>query len=147
MAGRQGPAAQAKAAAFDRFGLQVTPANVLGIYGVIAEEAARLNGAIQMFKVDHGQGMPRLGGDPVSQPAAAGFTEATDQLVEKCRADVDDLERLAAGLAAAARAYGNSEEQITAAFDPSAYRYRPESAQEPAGGASPGDTSGGRPHA
>jgi len=125
LAGRQGPDVAARAAAFDQLGMQVTPANVLGIYSVIAEEAARLNGAIQMFRMDNFDGMPELGGDPVSTPAAKGFTEATNQLVAKCQADVGDLQSVAAGLAATARAYGNSEEQIKASFDPHNYRYQP----------------------
>ncbi len=37
MAGRTGPDVAAKAAAFDHLGLQVTPANVLGVYAVIMQ--------------------------------------------------------------------------------------------------------------
>jgi len=137
MAGRQGPAAQEKAAAFDRFGLQVTPANVLGIYAVVKEEATRLQSSIQDFQADHLEGMPRLGDDPVSEPASRGFTEATNQMLLKCQADVDDLQSLAAGIAAAAKEYGNSEEQIRASFDPLTYQYRPEPVHKAAGGGLP----------
>jgi len=62
MAGRQGPEVAAKAAAFDRLGMQVTPANVLGIYAVIMEEMTRLSASVQMFTLDHGEGMPPLAG-------------------------------------------------------------------------------------
>jgi len=129
MAGRQGPVAEAKAAAFDRFGLQVTPANVLGIYAVIMEEVTRLQTSVRTFQTRFGQGMPNLGSDPVSQPAALGFTEATNQLVAKCQADIGDLKRVGGGLAEAARAYGKTEEQIKAAFDPRNFHYQPEPVQ------------------
>jgi hypothetical protein len=125
MAGQRGPGAAAKAAAFDQLGMQVTPANVLGVYGVIMEEMTRLQSSAQMFKLDHGEGMPLLGGDLVSPPAARGFTEATSQLLIKCQADIDDLKRVGYGLAEAARLYGKTEEEVKAAFDPSAFQYQP----------------------
>jgi hypothetical protein len=120
MAGQRGPEVAAKAAAFDQLGMQVTPANVLGVYGVIMEEMTRLQSSIQRFKADHGVGMPLLGGDLVSPPAARGFTGATSQLITKCQADIDDLSRVGNGLAGAARAYGKTEDQIKAAFNPAA---------------------------
>jgi len=119
MAGRQGPEVAAKAAAFDRLGMQVTPANVLGIYAVIMEEVSRLKTAIQMFTLDNGEGMPPLGGDLVSLPAARGFTEATRRLLAKCETDIRDLNRVSEGLVEAAQAYGKTEEHIQAVFDPS----------------------------
>jgi hypothetical protein len=125
MAGQRGPAVAARAAAFDQLGMQVTPANVLGVYSVIMEEMTRLHSSAQMFKLDHGEGMPLLGGDLVSPPAARGFTEATSQLLAKCQADIDDLKRVGDGLAEAARSYGKTEEQVKAAFDPSAFEYQP----------------------
>ncbi|HTF46577.1 MAG TPA: hypothetical protein VK735_03920, partial [Pseudonocardia sp.] len=118
MAGRQGPEVAAKVAAFDRLGMQVTPANVLGIYAVIMEEVTRLQSSVLLFKADHGEGMPKLGGDLVSQPAALGFTEATTQLLAKCQADLRDLNRAADVLADAARAYGKTEEQVKLALMP-----------------------------
>jgi hypothetical protein len=127
LAGRQGPDVAARAAAFDQLGMQVTPANVLGIYSVVMEEAMRLQSSTQMFKIDHGEGMPLLGGDLVSRPAARGFSEATIQLLAKCQCAVDDLKRVGSGLADAARSYGNTEEQVTAAFDPGAFQYQPPS--------------------
>jgi hypothetical protein len=118
MAGRQGPEVAAKAAAFDRLGLQVTPANVLGIYAVIMEEVSRLSASMQMFTLDHGEGMPSLGEDLVSRPAARGFTEATRRLLVKCETDIRDLNRVGDGLVEAARAYGKAEEHIQAVFYP-----------------------------
>jgi len=129
MAGRQGLAAEAKAAAFDRFGLQVTPANVLGVYGVIMEEVTQLTASVQAFQTGNLEGMPDLGSDPVSRPAARGFNETTSQLLAKCRADIDDLRSLGSGLAEAARAYGKTEEQVKAAFDPRNFHYQPEPVQ------------------
>jgi hypothetical protein len=118
MAGRQGPEVAAKVAAFDRLGMQVTPANVLGIYAVIMEEVTRLQTATQMFKVDRLDGMPSLGADLVSPLAARGFNAATKELLARCQSGVDDLKRVCEGLTEAARAYGKTEEQVKAAFDP-----------------------------
>jgi hypothetical protein len=132
MAGRQGPEVAAKAAAFDRLGLQVTPANVLGIYAVIMQEVSRLGMSLQLFQADHGEGMPRLGADLVSVPAARGFTRATRELLARCQADVNDLSQVASGLAHAARSYGKTDEEIKSAFGP-----RPSSA-------SIGERGGGR---
>src|SRR5882757_3105248 len=131
MAGQRGPGAAAKAAAFDQLGMQVTPANVLGVYGVIMEEMTRLQGSVQRFKADHLEGMPLLGGDLVSPPAARGFTEATSQLVTRCQTDIDDLNRVANGLAEAARAYGKTEAQVKAAFDSNQFQYEPSPVPSP----------------
>jgi hypothetical protein len=119
MAGQRGPEVAAKAAAFDQLGMQVTPANVLGVYGVIMEEMTRLSTSMRLFQSSNGQSMPSLGSDPVSPHAAHGFSEATDQLVARCRSDIDDLKRVGQGLAETARAYGKTEEQVKAAFGPS----------------------------
>lgn len=134
MAGQRGPGVAAKAAAFDQLGMQVTPANVLGVYGVIMEEMTRLRTSVQVFQADHGQGMPPLGGDLVSPPAARGFTEATDQLLAKCQADIEDLNRVGDGLAEAARAYGKTEEQVKAAFEPGQFQYQPSPVPSSVGG-------------
>jgi hypothetical protein len=117
MAGRTGPDAAAKAGAFDQLGLQVTPANVLGVYAVIMDEVTRLQASVQRFQKDYGQGMPLLGADPVSPYASRGFTELTSQLLVKCQTDIDDLQRVGDSLAEAARAYGKTEEEVKAAFD------------------------------
>jgi hypothetical protein len=131
MAGQRGPGVAAKAAAFDQLGMQVTPANVLGVYGVIMEEMTRLQSSVQMFRASHFVGMPSLGSDPVSLPAAQGFSEATNHLLIKCQADIADLRRVSAGLAAAARAYGKTEEQVKAAFDPGRFHYQPSPVRPP----------------
>jgi hypothetical protein len=117
MAGRTGPDAAAKAGAFDQLGLQVTPANVLGVYAVIMDEVTRLQASVQRFQNDHVEGMPLLGADPVSPHASRGFNEFTRELLAKCQTDIDDLRRIGDALAEAARAYGKTEEQVKAAFD------------------------------
>jgi hypothetical protein len=125
LAGERGPDVAARAAAFDQLGMQVTPANVLGIYGVVMEEATRLQGSTLRFQADHGDGMPILGGDLVSPPASRGFTEATRQLLLKCQSDIDVFKRVGGCLADAARDYGKTEEQLTRAFDSSKVHYEP----------------------
>jgi hypothetical protein len=126
LAGQQGPGAAAWAAKYDSLGLKVTPANVLNIYSVIAEEVTRLRTSIASFRDNHDGGtMQRLGGDLVSPYAAQGFTNATHQLLARCIAEVDNLDRVAQRLADAARAYGKSEAEIRGAFDFSKFVYKP----------------------
>lgn len=126
LAGQQGPDAAAWAAKYDNLGLKVTPANVLSIYSVIAEEVTRLQRSIDQFRFKHHNGtMPNLGEDLVSPFAARGFTNATQQLLAKCKTEVDNLDRVAQRLTDAARAYGKSEMEIKAAFDPSKFEYKP----------------------
>jgi len=123
----QGPLPASAVAALGRFGeLQVTPANVLGVYGVVMDEVQRLRISVQSFKSQF-QSMPSLGHDPVSPHAAQGFTDATSQLLTKCQASIAELTDVADGLAAAARAYGKTETQIHKAFDPSKVHYHPAS--------------------
>ena len=97
-------------------GMRVTPETVLGIYEVIMEEVNRLRMAIRNFQREH-RSMPLLGGDPVSVPAAKGFTEVTDLLIQQCQAHVGGLEAVGNQLAVAAREYGRTEEQITAVLN------------------------------
>jgi len=111
-------------AALANFGMKVAPENILGLYAVVMEEARRLELSLVNFQMRH-QVVPRLGGDPVSAPAAAGFQEATSELLVNCRRSIKELQDVADGLAQAARAYGNSEAQIKASFDPSKVQYTP----------------------
>lgn len=138
LAGQQGPDAAAWAAKYDNLGLKVTPANVLSIYSVIAEEVARLQASITNFQNNHSDGtMPKLGEDLVSPYAAQGFTNATQQLIARCRAEIDRLDRVAQGLADTARAYGKSEMEIAAAFDFSKFVYQPTPIPQPEPQAAP----------
>jgi hypothetical protein len=97
-------------------GMAVSPDNVLALYTVIMEEVRRLELSLMNFQMRH-QAAPKLGGDPVSGPTA--------QLLGSCRTSIKELRTVAEGLTAAARAYGQSEEQITASFDPSRVRSMP----------------------
>lgn len=115
----------ARAAAFDQLGMQVTPANVLGIYSVVMEEAMRLQSSVQTFRTGYGLGMAPLGEDPVSPHAAQGFTEASGQLVAKCLSAVDDLKQVGECLAEAARAYGINEREVATAFNLKQVMYDP----------------------
>jgi hypothetical protein len=126
MTGVGGPLSASAVAALGKFGdMQVTPETVLGVYGVVAEEVTRLRTSVQRFQIVYGQaGVPPLGGDPVSPYASKGFNTATAQLVTKCNSAVADLKTVADGLAEAARAYGKTEDQIKAAFDPGLYHYK-----------------------
>jgi hypothetical protein len=111
-------------AAMAHFGMQVSPENILGLYAVVMEEVTRLELSLMNFQMRH-QSVPELGGDPVSAPAAAGFQEVTSELLANCRRSIKELQAVADGLARTARAYGNSEAQIKASFDPSKVQYSP----------------------
>jgi hypothetical protein len=114
------------AAAVANFGMKVSPENILGLYAVVMEEVRRLELSLMNFQMRH-QIAPKLGNDPVSAPAAAAFQEVTSQLLANCRRAIKELQTVAEGLARTARAYGNSEAQIKASFDPSKVQYTPTS--------------------
>jgi hypothetical protein len=97
-------------------GLRVTPETVLGVHEVIMEEVYRLRTAVWRFQ-NHHRAMPALGSDPVSPHAAKGFIEATDLLLDRCRASIADLAAIGDQLAQAARAYGKSEAEIRASLN------------------------------
>ncbi|MBA2322798.1 MAG: hypothetical protein H0V92_01840 [Pseudonocardiales bacterium] len=101
---------------FSSYGLTVTPANVLTIRKVIMTEAEELEVARDKFKNAWPDGMPVLGGDPVSPYAAQGFTECTNAYLDQCKARIDELRELGAHLASAARDYGRTEGEIEASF-------------------------------
>jgi hypothetical protein len=126
VAGQTGPAAAQKAADFNQLGLRVDTENVLGIYAAIAKQVARLRAALQTFQGRYGDGMPVLGnGHPVSPRFSQSFNDSTDKLVALCTSDVEDLHRVAEGLREAALAYGKSEDELKASFDPGGYVYIP----------------------
>ncbi|MDQ2708885.1 MAG: hypothetical protein M3Z25_15150 [Actinomycetota bacterium] len=101
---------------FDSYGLTVTPANVLTIRKVIMTEAEELEFARDEFMRKWPDGMPVLGGDPVSPYAAQGFTECTNVYLDQCKARIDELRELGGHLADAARDYGRTEDEIKASF-------------------------------
>jgi hypothetical protein len=83
-------------AALANFGMKVAPENILGLYAVVMEEARRLELSLVNFQMRH-QVVPKLGGDPVSAPAAAGFREVTSELLVNCRRTIKELQDVANG--------------------------------------------------
>jgi hypothetical protein len=120
------PRAQAAMANIKGGQFNVTPENVLGMYAVVLEQVTRLQASLAHFKRQYGEGMPLLGnGHPVSKPFKESFDASTAKLVDLCQGDINNLREVANGFADAARAYGKTEEDIQASFDPSTYRYVP----------------------
>lgn len=103
----------------------MTPANVLGVYNVIMEEAQRLRLSVLRFERQHKDGMPLLGGDLVSPYAKQGFDNVTSELLVRCRSQIDELSRVGEELTKAAHTYQKSEAEIAAAFDPRKVVYKP----------------------
>ena len=117
------PAGQALVADLDHVGYQVNRENVLGVYSVLANEAERLSKVMQ----DNGHKLEvgLCGGDPVSYDAQHGFSAKLDRLRTQCNDYVYSLAKAAERVRQAARAYGYSEDQITAAFRTAAHEGSP----------------------
>jgi hypothetical protein len=64
-------------------------------------------------------------GCQLAQVTGSGRLLEPHKLLTKCQASIAELNEVADGLAAAARAYGKTELQIRRAFDPGTYRYQP----------------------
>jgi hypothetical protein len=94
-------------------GVQVDRASVLKVGSVLRDEAIRLRDLLDDSK---GLSAGLCGGDPVSEDAAAAFTERAQALIKVYYGYVDDLDRFADALADSARAYGHAENDIRAAF-------------------------------
>ena len=90
---------------------------LLGVAQVITEEVARLKMSVARFKHQHQGGtMPVLGGDPVSEPASRGFTEATKILLDTCESDIENLKRVELRASRCRTAYGKSDAEIQNMF-------------------------------
>jgi hypothetical protein len=85
------PRAQAAIANVAGGQFTVTPENVLGIYGAILQEVTRLQAALAHFQRQYGEGMPLLGGDPVSKPAKDAFDASTIKLVHLAQVDINNF--------------------------------------------------------
>ena len=97
-----------------RFGLQVTPQNVLGVRAVVLQEAQDLQ---DLLKNELEQTyLPALGGDLVSADMSAAFNEATVQLLARAKDHIKSLFDLGDELRASANAYGHTEAEIDASF-------------------------------
>lgn len=101
-----------------RFGLTVTPENVLGIRAVVLDEAHDLQD--MLWQEERNVWMPQLGDDPVSRDMMREFNLVTKSLLDRAHQHVDSLIALGNELAATARAYGHTEDQIKASFESTA---------------------------
>ena len=103
-----------------RFGLIVTPQNVLGIRAVVLQEAHDLD---KVLRVESEQlSLLPLGGDPVSPDMSSAFNEVTQQLLARANQHIDSLFALGAELGATAQTYGHTEAGIEASFKPGSSR-------------------------
>ncbi|HTK66661.1 MAG TPA: hypothetical protein VL595_30080 [Pseudonocardia sp.] len=97
-----------------RFGLTVTPQNVLGVRAVVLQEAQDLEKTLRTEREQ--VALPPLGRDLVSNDMSSAFNEATDQLLKRASEHVAALFKLGDELAATAREYGCTEADITTSF-------------------------------
>ncbi|MGD9985822.1 PE domain-containing protein [Pseudonocardia sp.] len=94
-------------------GMSVNRENVLKVGAVLLAEADRLDLALSpVLGVEAGL----CGGDPVSQDAAAAFTERAQLLMKAYQGYIEDLRRQADALQESARSYGYAEAEIRAVF-------------------------------
>jgi uncharacterized protein YukE len=101
-----------------RFGLTVTPENVLGVRAVVLQEAQDLQ---HMLSTEEERaGLPPLGQDLVSKDMSREFNQATKQLLDRANQHIDSLKALGEELAASARAYGHAESEIKSSFESAA---------------------------
>lgn len=98
-----------------RFGLTVTPQNVLGVRAVVLQEAQDLDALLE----NEGKSamLPHLGTDPVSRDMSEAFNAVTTQLVNRALEHVAALFALGEELGATARAYGHLEADIKASLE------------------------------
>ncbi|HEY9415353.1 MAG TPA: hypothetical protein VIQ30_11385, partial [Pseudonocardia sp.] len=96
------------------FGLTVTPENVLGVRAVVMQEATDLQNMLR--REERNAILPRLGGDPVSGDMSAAFNVVTHGLFARAREHIDSLFALGEELAATARSYGETEDEVAASF-------------------------------
>ena len=93
-------------------GFRVTAENILQLHSVVAAEHDRLAKLVMTARNEPAQ---RCGDDPVSHDAQAVFAAKVGALFDAVTAHVDRLGAQAGELAAAARSYGFTEEEIAAA--------------------------------
>ena len=93
-------------------GFQVTAETVLQMHSVVANEHDRLN-QLAMTAMD--EPMQRCGDDPVSYDAQAAFEAKVVALRHAVSAHIERLGTQAEELAAAAKSYGFTEQEIAAA--------------------------------
>lgn len=97
-----------------RFGLTVTPENILGVRAVVLQEATDLKETLD-YETQYAM-LPALGGDPVSGDMSAAFNPVTRELLGHAREHIKSLFALCEELVATARSYGHTEAAITASL-------------------------------
>lgn len=102
-------------AAVGALALQVNRETVLKARAALLAEADRLDKDLQRTHREFG-GVGLCGADPVSPEAAAAFDERINALVDQCFAYNRDLRASAQALDTTARAYGYTDDEITASF-------------------------------
>jgi hypothetical protein len=100
----------AAAADLAHLGMQVTPENIVAVSSVLRAESDYLRARVYASGRSCWVGEP--GHDPVSPMAAAGFNNKIDMLLHECHAYCDRLAAASEELAATARSYGHTEEDI-----------------------------------
>jgi len=93
-------------------GFRVTAENVLQLHSAVTGEHDRLAKVLMTSRNEPAQ---RCGDDPVSYDAQAAFGAKVGALFEAVTAHVDRLGTQAEELAAAAKSYGFTEQEIAAA--------------------------------
>jgi hypothetical protein len=96
-------------------GMQVTPENVVQVSAVLRAESDYLRDKLENARYACRVGEP--GQDPVSPRAATGFNTKIESLLEQCRAYRDALRAASDLLAATARAYGHTDDDIARTLD------------------------------
>ncbi len=104
-------------AAVGALALQVNRETVLKARAALLAEADRLDAQLRDKHSDLSR-VGLCGADPVSPEAARAFNERIDALVKSCFDYNQDLRMSAARLDATARAYGYTDDQISASFHP-----------------------------
>lgn len=116
LAGSQGPTGPSLAASLDHLGMQVNPENVLHIRAALLTEADRLDALLHTYLLQLWVRAPAK--DPVSIPAANLLNQKIGGLADQYKEYVNALTTAGDVLAAAARAYGYTEQQVKDSFDP-----------------------------
>ncbi len=96
--------------------MQVTQENVLAVRKTLLAEAVQLDGLLSLHSRTLRVRAPA--GDPVSGPAAELLNEKLEGLKVQFQTHVNALKAAGNALTVTAQAYGYTEEQIKASFDP-----------------------------
>lgn len=115
LAGSPGPTDPSLVASLNHLGMQVTPENVLHIRAALLTEAERLGDLLRLHGWELRVRAPAP--DPVSAAAEMTLNPKIDLLTTQFQAYVDTLKTAGGVLAATARTYGYTEQQVKDSFD------------------------------